>query len=137
MFEDSTFESAGRIHARSRRWMIAAFIFNAAILLALILIPLICPEALPHQAIAFLMEAPEPPLAAKPPREEPVRATQTATEMQGGQIFAPRRIPPGILIPAAPSRRSILTPKTGPRTRRRRAATCLADAQVGLSSIWT
>jgi protein TonB len=102
MFEDSTFESAGRIHARSRRWMIAAFIFNAAILLALILIPLICPEALPHQAIAFLMEAPEPPLAAKPPREEPVRATQTATEMQGGQIFAPRRIPPGILIPASP-----------------------------------
>jgi len=44
MFEDSTFESAGRIRTRSRRWMIAAFTFNTSILLALILIPLICPK---------------------------------------------------------------------------------------------
>ena len=29
MFEDSTFESTGIIHTRSRRWMIAAFAFNA------------------------------------------------------------------------------------------------------------
>ncbi len=49
MFEDSTFESAGRIHTRSRRWMIAAFIFNASILLSFILVPLIYLEALPPQ----------------------------------------------------------------------------------------
>ena len=51
MFEDSTFESTGRIHTRSRGWMIATFAFNASILLALILIPLIYPEALPQIAM--------------------------------------------------------------------------------------
>ena len=50
MFEDSTFESTGRIRTRSRGWMIARFAFNGSILLALILIPLIYPEALPRQA---------------------------------------------------------------------------------------
>ena len=49
MFEDSTFESTGRIRTRSRGWMMAAFVFNGSILLALILIPLIYPEALPRQ----------------------------------------------------------------------------------------
>ena len=48
MFEDSTFESTGRIHTRSRRWMIAVFLCNTSILLAMILIPLIYPEALPR-----------------------------------------------------------------------------------------
>ena len=60
MFEDSTFESAGRIRTRSRRWMIAAFTFNTSILLALILIPLICPEALPHQAMTCLLYTSQP-----------------------------------------------------------------------------
>ena len=57
MFEDSTFESNGRIRTRSRRWMIATLTLNSSILLALILIPLIYPEALPHQSMAFLMTA--------------------------------------------------------------------------------
>jgi hypothetical protein len=37
MFEDSIFESAGRIHTRSHEWMIAAFAFNASILLAFVM----------------------------------------------------------------------------------------------------
>ena len=41
MFEDSTFECAGRIHTRSRLWMIVTFAINGSILLALILIPLV------------------------------------------------------------------------------------------------
>ena len=49
MFEDSTFESTGRIRTRSRGWMMAAFLFNGSILMALVLIPLIYPEALPRQ----------------------------------------------------------------------------------------
>ena len=40
MFEDSTFESNGRIRTRSRGWMFAAFAFNGSVLLALVLIPL-------------------------------------------------------------------------------------------------
>ncbi len=47
MFEDSTFESARRIKTKSGRWMLVTGGINAAILVLLILIPLIYPEALP------------------------------------------------------------------------------------------
>jgi len=98
MFEDSTFESTGRIHTRSRGWMIAASAFNGSILLALVLIPLMYPEALPRIAMAFLMEAPPAPTTPPTP---PVRAEHVnlvRTEMPGGQIFAPRTIPPNPYI---------------------------------------
>lgn len=97
MFEDSTFESTGRIRTHSRGWMIAAFTFNGSILLALILIPLIYPEALPRQAIAFLMEAPLPPHAPLPPRQA-TQHFQGASEVRDGHIFAPPRIPTGIAL---------------------------------------
>ena len=74
MFEDSTFESTGRIRTRSRGWMIAAFAFNGSILLALVLIPLIYPEALPRMAMAFLMEVPVPPA----PEPKPVAQVEHA-----------------------------------------------------------
>jgi hypothetical protein len=47
MFEDSTFESGGRIGkaSKSKYWMVVTFIINGSILLLLILIPLIYPEA--------------------------------------------------------------------------------------------
>lgn len=98
MFEDSTFESSGRIRTRSRGWMVAAFIFNGSILLALILIPLIYPEALPRQAIAFLMQAPAPQAQQQPPRQESVHAVQVNREMMNEQIFAPPRIPKYIVM---------------------------------------
>ena len=47
MFEDSTFESSKRIKTKSGRWMLVTGGINAAILILLILIPLIYPEALP------------------------------------------------------------------------------------------
>ena len=52
MFEDSTFESTGRIKTRSRRWMLAALTLNGSILVALVLVPLIYPRraAQPHDA---------------------------------------------------------------------------------------
>jgi protein TonB len=102
MFEDSTFESTGRIRTRSRGWMIAAFTFNSLILLALILIPLIYPEALPRQAIAFLMEAPAPPAPPQPPPQQPVRAVRGLSEMQGMELTAPRQIPRQPFIPSGP-----------------------------------
>lgn len=102
MFEDSTFESAGRIRTRSRRWMIAAFAFNAFILLAFVLIPLISPEALPRQAFAFLIEAPAPTPETQKPPQQPVQTTHQDTEMAGGQFVAPSKIPHGILIPSGP-----------------------------------
>ena len=105
MFEDSTFESNGRIHTHSRAWMIAAFLFNGSILLALILIPLIYPEALPRQVAAILMNASVPPPARQQPQHQPAHANPGASEIQGGHIFAPRVIPDRITMvdkPEAP-----------------------------------
>src|ERR1035438_10443107 len=78
MFEDSIFESAGRIHTRSREWMVAAFAFNASILLALVMIPLIFPPALPHQVSSFLMQVFVP---SKPqlPQQQPTQTARPAT----------------------------------------------------------
>jgi periplasmic protein TonB len=97
MFEDSTFESTGRIRTRSRNWMVAAFIFNGAILLALILIPLIYPEALPRLEMPWLMTAPPPPPSAPPTQpHQQAQPTRGMTEMPGGKIQAP------ILFPREP-----------------------------------
>jgi protein TonB len=93
MFEDSTFESTGRIRTRSRGWMMAAFVFNGSILLALILIPLIYPEALPRQMMSMLLEAPPPPPALQPaPPPTPRQTFHGAPEMDRGQLTAPRMI---------------------------------------------
>lgn len=93
MFEDSTFESTGRIHTRSRGWMIAACAFNGSILLALILIPLIYPEALPRMAMAFLMEVPQAPAPEPKPVARVEHANLVQPQMRNGQIFAPSTIP--------------------------------------------
>ncbi|MGO9318260.1 MAG: energy transducer TonB [Terracidiphilus sp.] len=100
MFEDSTFESACRIHTRSRQWMVAAFGFNASILMAFVLIPLICPPMLPRLVNSFLMEAFVPP---KPqPPQQPAQTARPATEVQTNPFQAPRTIPLIIVIPAVP-----------------------------------
>jgi protein TonB len=80
--------------------MIVAFTFNASILLALVLIPLIRPEALPHLGISILITAPAP---VQQPRPEPVAETpRPPTDMPGGHIFAPSRIPHDPYPPAGP-----------------------------------
>jgi protein TonB len=101
MFEDSTFESTGRIHTRSRRWMIAVFLGNTSILLALILIPLIYPEALPRPFSAFLMEAPllQP---QQPPQKPTAQTARPTTDMPNGVILAPSVIPTHIFKPSEP-----------------------------------
>jgi len=99
MFEDSTFESTGRIHTRSRRWMIAVFLGNTSVLLALILIPLIYPEALPRQFTTL----PQPCCTFLKPQPKPtVQTARPNTEMHDGVISAPPRIPTGIFVPAGP-----------------------------------
>jgi protein TonB len=101
MFEDSTFESTGRIHTRSRGWMIATFTFNSSILLALILIPLLYPQALPRIAMTMLMQAPVQPVEQVKPQP---RLERTVVAEQVG-IQAPPKIPTGILYvnkPEAP-----------------------------------
>ncbi len=111
MFEDSTFESNGRIRTRSRGWMVAAFVFNGSILSALILIPLIYPEALPRQMLNILLEAPVPPAPPKPLQQVAVRPTHEVPEMRDGHIFAPPRIPIAIRMinsPEAPGGNTVV-----------------------------
>lgn len=96
MFEDSTFESQGRICTRSRGWIMAAFCFNGSILLALILIPLIYPEALPSLIAIQALEAPVPPPQRVPPKPVQAQPTHEQSQMSDGHIMAPPRIPPQI-----------------------------------------
>jgi periplasmic protein TonB len=118
MFEDSTFESTGRIKTRSRRWMIATFTINGSIVLALILIPLVFPAALPRQVIQFLMVAPAAPTPQTPPpvREQP-HASRDLSEISDGHLIAPTNIPPIIKIltgPETPFASTALTIEPGP-----------------------
>lgn len=93
MFEDSIFESTGRLRSRSRGWMPAAFLFNGSILLALILIPLIYPEALPRQMMSILLEAPPPPPQPPTPVQQPREKFHGLPEMDGAALVAPPTIP--------------------------------------------
>jgi protein TonB len=99
MFEDSTFESAGRIRTRSRRWMIVTLALNGSILLALIVIPLLYPEVLPRRMLPFLLAAPTEPMAERPPQPKDVsREFHGKSEMNLGRILAPITMPSVITI---------------------------------------
>ena len=99
MFEDSTFESMGRIRTRSRGWMLATFALNGSILLALILIPLIYPQALPRMAIPMLMQAPSTPPEAPKPQPIPAGAVVVRPRFDLSTFTAPSQIPHTISTP--------------------------------------
>jgi protein TonB len=112
MFEDAIFESAGRIHTHSRQWMIAAFAFNATILLAFVAIPLLFPTALPQQFASILLTAP----VTQP---KPLPVAQTAppkTQELVDPYQAPQLIPTHIYVPEVqepPIDTSVLRPGSG------------------------
>lgn len=95
MFEDSTFESMGTIRTRSRRWMPATFAANSIVLLVLVLIPLIDPEALPRMFTSILMTVPAPPVEELKPQPAHV-VTTTHPEAQNSSLQAPSVIPRSI-----------------------------------------
>jgi protein TonB len=109
MFEDATFESTGRIRTRSRRWMIVTFALNGAVLTALILIPLIYPEALPQRLMISLISAPPPPATPTPPTE-PVRAFHGRSELTPLGLNVPRLIPNFIPADNGPERAAAVGP---------------------------
>jgi protein TonB len=102
MFEDSTFESAGRIRTRSRRWMIAAFTFNASILLALVLVPLIYLEALPRQFQTILITVPPAPHVQEQQPKPVAQTARPASELDHGVAIAPPSIPHTIFMARGP-----------------------------------
>jgi len=102
MFEDSTFESAHRIHTRSRTWGLVAFTFNGLILAALVAIPLIYPEALPVRMRDILLTTPPAPTSPRPPEPQRAQAARPVTQLVDGHMFAPRIIPTTITMLAKP-----------------------------------
>lgn len=102
MFEDSTFESTGRLRTRSRGWMVATFALNTSILLGLILVPLIYPAALPRMALSMLMEAPATPAEEPKPVARPEHTTVMPTQTPLGIMQAPSIIPHDYKIPSGP-----------------------------------
>jgi len=102
MFEDSTFESNGRIRTRSRGWAVAAAILNGSILLMLVLVPLIYPEALDRHSLPTLVEAPQPPPAQPVDPPQQARTARPITQADLNQFTAPTRIPTHIFVPSSP-----------------------------------
>ncbi|HVN94272.1 MAG TPA: TonB family protein [Terracidiphilus sp.] len=101
MFEDSTFETMGRIHTRSRGWMMATFAFNSSILLALVIIPILHPQMLPQITSSILMQAPRPVEEPKPlVRTEQMPSAPSAT--RDDAFRAPSTIPRQIYKPDKP-----------------------------------
>jgi protein TonB len=93
MFEDSTFETMGTIHTRSRGWMMATFAFNSSVLLALVIIPIIHPEMLPQLTTPILMQAP-PPQAQEPrPVVRTVQMPTAPSEIRSDVLQAASTIP--------------------------------------------
>jgi protein TonB len=114
MFEDSTFESAGRIHTASRRWMIASFAFYASIVLACVVIPLMFPEALPILGIPMLVAVPAPLSNPQTPKAAPSHV-QAAQPTPTWTMTIPPVIPPTIFVPLTPEPRiDISTVDPGP-----------------------
>jgi len=102
MFEDSTFESTGRIRTRSRAWMIASCAFNGSILLALVLIPLLHPASLPSLVLPFLMQAPPPPTAPPRPIAHMERTTLVHPQIENNTLYMPPTIPTHIYMAPEP-----------------------------------
>jgi protein TonB len=91
MFEDSLMESGNMIKPKSKYWSFVALLLNGGALLALIIWPLLHPEALPTQMMATLMVAPSPP--APPPPVASAPKVQIKSEMLSNELRAPNRIP--------------------------------------------
>lgn len=104
MFEDSTFESTGKIRTLSRRWMAATLAFNGTILAILVLMPLIYPDALQQRMMPTLLvvpESPKPEVRTEPLRVQPARP-HYFSEFDQGRIIAPGIIPRTPLTPVGP-----------------------------------
>lgn len=73
--------------------MIATSLINGAILVGLILIPLIYPEALPRQMLHSLLTVPPPPATPPPAQQQRRQVFHGNSEMQGSRVLAPAVLP--------------------------------------------
>ena len=97
MFEDALMESSNKIKTRSRYWSPLAVLINCGVLIALIIWPLLHPDALPVQIMAALLVAPSPPPPA-PLAQATQPRLQARYELLDNQIHAPSKIPKEIKL---------------------------------------
>jgi len=100
LFEDSLLESK-RLLNRRRGWAtILSLAIQGVLLCIAVLIPLIYTEALPKQQLLTLLVAPPPPPPPPPPAAPEVAKSvrPIETEMVGGQLRTPTRIPSKIAM---------------------------------------
>jgi len=93
MFEDSLFESSGKL-AQRNPWT-TAFSLSVQMLAAafLVLLPLIYTEALPKQQLLSFLEAPVPPPASAPAAARIARSAKPDSELDHGVLRPPAEIP--------------------------------------------
>ena len=92
MFEDSLMESGNVIKTKTKYWSLLTLCLNICALLALIVWPLLHPQALPRQAMATLLVAPAPPPPPPPPAPVQVQPRQAPASVNT-ELSAPSKIP--------------------------------------------
>src|ERR1700735_5392886 len=97
MFEDALMEFSNRIKTRGRYWSPLAVLINCGVVIALIIWPLLHPDALPVQIMAALLVAASPPLPA-PLVQVTQPRLQARSELLDNQIHAPSKIPKDIKL---------------------------------------
>ncbi len=94
MFEDALMESGHAIKTRSSYWSLPALLMNCGLVSALIIWPLLHPEALPKQAMTSLLIAPPAPPPPQLPRLQ--ARSHARSEILDSELQAPSRIPHAI-----------------------------------------
>ena len=110
MFEDSTFASTNSIRVRSRAGFLVAVAFESALLLAMVLIPLLYPQALPSFVHSIMMEAPPAPVAEIRTQPRPAGGPVTPTMVAVQSIQAPTKIPSRIFYRNTPENSGSFNP---------------------------
>jgi protein TonB len=104
MFEDATFHSSGILPNQALKWMLLTFAINITVVTALIVLPLIYPEALPTQLLQrILYTPPTQPAVVKPHilQQSATQSTQTVTNPIEVIRLTPTVIPTDPIAPQA------------------------------------
>jgi len=99
MFEDSLFESSGKLKTKKPFTVFCSFLLQCTILGIMVLIPLIYTEGLPkRELLTFLMAPPPPPPPPPPPAAMPKVIIKPKVAPAPQQMVQPKSIPKQVAI---------------------------------------
>jgi periplasmic protein TonB len=100
LFENSLLESRRHVNRRRGWTTILSLAIQGVLLCIAVLLPLIYTDALPKQQLLTMLFAPPPPPPPPPPPavQELVKTVRPETELVGGQLRTPTRIPSKIAM---------------------------------------